>query len=293
MLNFLQFYNQPWRERRLVFKNGETLKISETPDNKTGKTPPLKKTPEIPKDPKKADAVTETAQQLTKENIKGEKEKSLSEKFWDALSYFAEKMGAAPIVGNSASGASKNYGGLTKEGLRTAYGKGSTETAKGFELADGKERLKHVDAVAKLYQAAKDNGWKLNIVSSSGTVNASRQKGTTGLEGMQNTTVDGFVKLMQSSGAKNVTITAGTENGHSDYKFSHGNGYKMDLSKKGDSNMLWNCADNKPGHSIEKIAVGYRKTFYENGYRYRIMDEGDHYDLEVVPVSGKLQEDKK
>lgn len=79
---------------------------------------------------------------------------------------------------------------------------------------------------------------------------------------MRQTTIDGIRTLRSASGCA-LTITGGTETGHSSGTYSHWNGYKLDI---------------RPATCIDSYIAGW-------GYQYRsgagnlYTDEGDHWDI--------------
>lgn len=67
-------------------------------------------------------------------------------------------------------------------------------------------------------------------VSSSGNCSNRYNKSCTSLEQINSGTINGIVTLKNASGCA-ITITGGTEVGHSSGTYSHWNGYKVDISK--------------------------------------------------------------
>ena len=67
-------------------------------------------------------------------------------------------------------------------------------------------------------------------VVSSGNCSNRNIKTCTSLEQVNSGTIDGILTLKRASGCA-ITITGGTETGHSNGTYSHWNGYKLDISK--------------------------------------------------------------
>ncbi|BCL14560.1 hypothetical protein [Micromonospora sagamiensis] len=94
----------------------------------------------------------------------------------------------------------------------------------------------------------------------------------TSFEGIRQATIDGIITFKRVSGCA-ITITAGTEVGHSDGTYSHWNGYKVDIA-------LSTCIQNYI--SSHFAYVGYISGF---GYQYRSASgnlytkEGSHWDI--------------
>ncbi|MEI7058889.1 hypothetical protein WBG06_23905 [Nocardioides sp. CCNWLW239] len=94
----------------------------------------------------------------------------------------------------------------------------------------------------------------------------------TSFEQVRQTTISGIKTLKSSSGCA-ITITGGTETGHSGGTYSHWNGYKLDISKG-------TCIGNYIKNNF--TYVGYISGW---GYQYRsgagnlYTDEGNHWDI--------------
>ncbi|MFJ8577167.1 hypothetical protein [Micromonospora sp. NPDC093277] len=94
----------------------------------------------------------------------------------------------------------------------------------------------------------------------------------TSFEGIRQATIDGIITFKRASGCA-ITITGGTETGHSSGTYSHWNGYKVDIAKTACVNNWINSA---------YTYVGYISGW---GYQWRApsgnlyTDEGNHWDI--------------
>jgi hypothetical protein len=94
----------------------------------------------------------------------------------------------------------------------------------------------------------------------------------TSFEQVRQTTIDGIKTLRSASGCA-ITITGGTETGHSSGTYSHWNGYKLDIRPT-------SCIDSYITSNF--TYVGYISGW---GYQYRsgagnlYTDEGNHWDI--------------
>ncbi|MCO1594366.1 hypothetical protein M8C17_04230 [Micromonospora sp. RHAY321] len=101
----------------------------------------------------------------------------------------------------------------------------------------------------------------------------------TSFDGVRQATIDGIITFKRASGCA-VTITAGTEVGHSSGTYSHWNGYKLDIA-------LSTCIQNYI--STHYTYVGYIAGF---GYQYRAASgnlytkEGSHWDILFYTCGG-------
>lgn len=108
--------------------------------------------------------------------------------------------------------------------------------------------------------------------TSSGNCSDRYNSSCTSFEGIRQATIDGIITFKRVSGCA-ITITAGTEIGHTDGTYSHWNGYKVDFG-------LTTCAQNYI--SANYTYVGYISGF---GYQYRSPSgnlytrEGSHWDV--------------
>ncbi|GAB3660909.1 hypothetical protein GCM10027589_22850 [Actinocorallia lasiicapitis] len=64
--------------------------------------------------------------------------------------------------------------------------------------------------------------------SSTGNCTNRQRRDCTSYEGMRRGTVEGIVAFKKASKCK-ITVSGGTERGHATMRFSHGNGYKIDI----------------------------------------------------------------
>ncbi|MGC4808228.1 hypothetical protein [Micromonospora sp. DT233] len=101
----------------------------------------------------------------------------------------------------------------------------------------------------------------------------------TSLEGVRQATIDGIITFKRASGCA-VTVTGGTETGHSGGTYSHWNGYKLDIA-------MSTCIQNYV--SAAYTYVGYISGF---GYQYRAGSgnlytrEGNHWDILFYSCGG-------
>ncbi|MCG2695308.1 hypothetical protein L6261_04510 [Candidatus Parcubacteria bacterium] len=120
-------------------------------------------------------------------------------------------------------------------------------------------------------------------LSSSGDCSYKFASNCTSLEGIQADTVDGVVNLAngcKSNGTEcNVVITGGTEIGHSQ---AHTDGKKVDIGKN-DPNFnafMETVVSETKGENIS-AGTKYSNVKYGNA-TYTIINEGDHWDVEVI-----------
>lgn len=94
----------------------------------------------------------------------------------------------------------------------------------------------------------------------------------TSFDQVRQTTIDGIRTFRSASGCA-ITVTGGTETGHSSGTYSHWNGYKLDIRPS-------TCVDNYIASNF--TYVGYISGW---GYQYRsaagnlYTDEGNHWDI--------------
>lgn len=90
-----------------------------------------------------------------------------------------------------------------------------------LDATEAATQLSHTKAKKML------NAVGIKVVSSGGCSN--RNVSTcTSLSKIRKATIEGIIAFKEASGCK-VTITGGTETGHSSGKYSHWNGYKVDI----------------------------------------------------------------
>jgi hypothetical protein len=125
--------------------------------------------------------------------------------------------------------------------------------------------LTHAQATSQL--SAAGISW-----TSSGGCSDRNVSTCTSFEQVRQTTIDGIRTLRSASGCA-ITITGGTETGHSSGTYSHWNGYKLDISPTV-------CIDSYISNNF--TYVGYISGW---GYQYRsgagnlYTDEGNHWDI--------------
>ncbi|KAF9261182.1 hypothetical protein L218DRAFT_505104 [Marasmius fiardii PR-910] len=109
--------------------------------------------------------------------------------------------------------------------------------------------------------------------SSSGGCITKSNPSCTSYDGIMNSTVHGVITLKKASGVSSLIITGGTEVGHADGTYSHGNGYKLDIRHSAG-------LDNYIHNHFTKIANrsdGFRQWKAASGNLY--CDELTHWDV--------------
>ncbi|MEV4168052.1 hypothetical protein [Nonomuraea sp. NPDC049709] len=94
----------------------------------------------------------------------------------------------------------------------------------------------------------------------------------TSLDSVRTGTIAKAIALKQRSGCP-IMVTGGTERGHAPGHFSHGNGYKLDISHNA-------CIDRHISKNHDKAGIrsdGAR--LYKSGSGTTFADEGDHWDI--------------
>ncbi|GGU38606.1 hypothetical protein [Nocardioides albus] len=89
---------------------------------------------------------------------------------------------------------------------------------------------------------------------------------------IRQTTISGIKTLKSASGCA-ITITGGTETGHSGGTYSHWNGYKLDISK---GTCIGNYIKNNFTYLGYVSGWGYQ---YRSGSGNLYTDEGNHWDI--------------
>ncbi|TFK44038.1 hypothetical protein BDQ12DRAFT_595072 [Crucibulum laeve] len=109
--------------------------------------------------------------------------------------------------------------------------------------------------------------------SASGNCTDRNNPTCTSYEGLLSGTVDGIVSFKQAAGATSLVITGGTEVGHANGTFSHGNGFKLDVRHASviDDFIHSNFTQ------IADRADGFPQWQTEIGDLY--CDEGTHWDI--------------
>ncbi|WP_369370357.1 hypothetical protein AB1046_16370 [Promicromonospora sp. Populi] len=125
--------------------------------------------------------------------------------------------------------------------------------------------LTHAQATSQLYAAG--IAW-----TSSGGCSDRNVATCTSFEQVRQVTIDG-IRTLRSASTCAITITGGTETGHSGGTYSHWNGYKLDIRRT-------TCIDNYITGNF--TYVGYIPGW---GYQYRsgagnlYTNEGNHWDI--------------
>jgi hypothetical protein len=133
------------------------------------------------------------------------------------------------------------------------------------EIENEKCKHSHSEAAGKVRAAG------INI-SSSGNCSDRNRRTCTSLEQVRCNTITGILTLKRASNCA-ITITGGTETGHSGGQYSHWNGYKLDLS-------LNSCLDSYIKRSFTEIGRrgdGARQWKSSSGNIYAL--EGNHWDI--------------
>ena len=90
------------------------------------------------------------------------------------------------------------------------------------------------------------------------------------------------MSLKKAVGLTDVRITGGTEIGHATTAISHWNGYKLDIGSESTPKILVFATQNKATEGLVGSYPSY--TFEDGGYKYVILDEGDHLDIAIQKV---------
>lgn len=125
----------------------------------------------------------------------------------------------------------------------------------------------HADAVSNL-----NNGI---TVRSSGECSDKTRTNCTSLEGIQQNTINGLNKFQQGFGGP-IIVTGGTEAGHASGDYSHGNGYKIDLSSKDSS------VNNYIMNNFTRVSGSNSKWQDPDGNIYYRHGPPDHWDISFV-----------
>jgi hypothetical protein len=109
--------------------------------------------------------------------------------------------------------------------------------------------------------------------SSSGGCTDRNNSTCTSFEGIQQSTVSGAITLHNASGCAE-NITGGTEVGHAGGTYSHGTGYKIDISHN-------SCIDNYIHTAFTHIGnrAGDNAPQWQAGSGNLYADEGSHWDI--------------
>ncbi|MFC5823140.1 hypothetical protein [Nonomuraea insulae] len=119
------------------------------------------------------------------------------------------------------------------------------------------------------------NGWLKSAglrTKSTGGCASKHQLHCTSLDSVRTGTIAKVIQLKQQSGCP-IMVTGGTERGHAPGQFSHGNGYKLDISHNA-------CIDRhitKNHHKAGTRADGAK--LYKSGAGTTFADESDHWDI--------------
>ncbi|GGR54647.1 hypothetical protein J2S40_002636 [Nocardioides luteus] len=125
--------------------------------------------------------------------------------------------------------------------------------------------LTHSQATSQL--SAAGIGW-----TSSGGCSDRNTSTCTSFEQVRQTTISGIRTLKSASGCA-ITITGGTETGHSSGTYSHWNGYKLDISK---TTCVGKYIKNNFTYLGYVSGWGYQ---YKSGSGNLYTDEGNHWDI--------------
>ncbi|WP_430625774.1 peptidoglycan-binding domain-containing protein [Streptomyces sp. NBC_01264] len=149
-------------------------------------------------------------------------------------------------------------GPATWEALLSGSGSGS---------GGGSGTLTHAQAAAKF--SAAGIGW-----TSSGGCSDRNSRTCTSFDGLRTSSANGAVSLKQAVGGCTVTITGGTETGHSAGTYSHANGYKLDFQHVA---CLTNYITGTFPRTGERAGDGAPLYTAPSGNIYA--DEGNHWDV--------------
>lgn len=108
------------------------------------------------------------------------------------------------------------------------------------------------------------------------TVNKTMAQGTS-LEGINKSTIDEAIRVQRLCNCE-VVITAGTEGGHTNGTYSHGNGYKIDLRRSSELTTYIQQNFRQSGTRNGDNAILYT-DYTTPGVTYAL--EGDHWDVSV------------
>ncbi len=112
------------------------------------------------------------------------------------------------------------------------------------------------------------------------------QRNCTNVTGFRQSTIDAISTINRGIGGTGFVITGGTESGHAQGTYSHGNGYKFDIGQ-GSNSGNWSKID-----SYFKSLIGtqnitpnktYSVTVPSSGKRLDVRWENDHWDIKALP----------
>ncbi|MBO2455572.1 hypothetical protein J4573_51445 [Actinomadura barringtoniae] len=110
-------------------------------------------------------------------------------------------------------------------------------------------------------------GWRSN-----GRCHDRRRTDCTSFEGMRWGSIDGLIDFKEDSGC-HLTVSGGTENGHAKGRYSHSNGYKIDV-------MPTRCTDHHITHAYRHTGVrGDGAQLYRSPEDVTFARENSHWDI--------------
>lgn len=119
------------------------------------------------------------------------------------------------------------------------------------------------------------NGWLKSAglrTKSTGNCTSKHMHHCTSLDRIRTGTIAKAIKLKQRSGCP-IMVTGGTERGHAPGHFSHGNGYKLDISHNA-------CIDRHIMKNHDKAGIrSDGATIYKSKSGTTFFDESDHWDI--------------
>ncbi|WP_344488135.1 hypothetical protein [Nonomuraea monospora] len=119
------------------------------------------------------------------------------------------------------------------------------------------------------------NGWLKSAglrTKSTGNCVSKHMHHCTSLDRVRTGTIARAIELKQKSGCP-IMVTGGTERGHAPGQFSHGNGYKLDISHNA-------CIDRHITKNHDKAGVrSDGATIYKSKSGTTFFDESDHWDI--------------
>lgn len=172
---------------------------------------------------------------------------------------FAQDSDWAGILGTD-SGAC-----VDPQAVRVGSGGGSQNVVVG---SGGSGDNSHAEALAQLEAAG------IGISSTSGSCSDRNDSTCTSLEGMRQSTIDQVILLREACDCS-ITVTGGTETGHTSGIYSHGRGYKIDLRLYSDLTKF--IIDN-----LNRAGSRGSDPRYRDGCGNEYVREGDHWDIQVT-----------
>ncbi len=105
-------------------------------------------------------------------------------------------------------------------------------------------------------------------------------KGVTNLNGLQEVAIQGVITMKNESGVSSLTVTGGTEAGHADGDYSHGDGYKIDI-RPDNSDFNSYITTNFTSNGTRSGDASYVKNY--GTYTATAVKESNHWDIQFKP----------